>query len=116
MSPRAMSPLTTHVLDTSTGLPASGMRIELARHEGGAFVSLCERSTDTDGRVRDFLASGELALATYRLRFFTEPFFTASGRSSFFPWVDVVFTVHTLDRHHVPLLVSAFGYSTYRGS
>jgi 5-hydroxyisourate hydrolase len=112
-----MSPLTTHVLDTSTGLPASGVKVALARHDGRDFAELCERSTDGDGRVRDFLAPGELALATYRLRFFTEPFFAASGRSSFFPWVDVVFTVHALDRHHhVPLLVSPFGYATYRGS
>jgi 5-hydroxyisourate hydrolase len=112
-----MSPLTIHVLDTSTGLPASGVKVELARHEGGVFVALGERSTDADGRVRDFLAAGQLAQATYRLRFFTEPYFTASGRSSFFPWVDVVFTVQALDRHHhVPLLVSPFGYATYRGS
>jgi 5-hydroxyisourate hydrolase len=112
-----MSPLTTHVLDTALGLPAAGVRVALSRAEEGDFAALCERVTDPDGRVRDFLAPGTLTFATYRLRFFVEDYFAASGRGTFFPWVDVVFRVHELTRHHhVPLLVCPHGYSTYRGS
>lgn len=117
MSPHATSPLTTHVLDTATGLPAAGMKVALARLETGAFMALCERVTDADGRVRDLLAPGELALGTHRLRFDSAGYFAERGQPAFFPWVDVVFVVASLERHlHVPLLLSPFGYSTYRGS
>lgn len=113
-----MSGLSSHVLDLGLGCPARGLslRLELLHEDGGAAL-LAARTTDDDGRVRDLLAPGALAARTYRLVFETGRYFEASGRPAFFPHVEVVFRVLSADvHHHVPLLLSPFGYSTYRGS
>lgn len=106
-----MSPLTTHVLDTSTGRPAAGVPVVLERQAGAGWDRLCERSTDADGRVKDLL-DGKLAFGVYRLVFKTSAYF----EKAFYPEVVVVFEVSDERHHHVPLLISPFGYSTYRGS
>jgi 5-hydroxyisourate hydrolase len=115
-----MSTLTTHVLDTACGQPARGLFVELAIHDpnGGAWRRLGGGLTDDDGRLRTLLSPGEpLCAATYRLTFATGPYFAGRGVETFFPEVTVVFAVSEPARpHHVPLLVSPFGYSTYRGS
>ncbi|HEY4185277.1 MAG TPA: hydroxyisourate hydrolase [Polyangia bacterium] len=115
-SPR--SPLTAHVLDTTSGRPARGLAVRLdLQGDGGAWIPLAERLTDDDGRVQDLLASGALAAATYRVTFDTGAYFRAAGRSTFYPRVEVIFAVVAPDEHHhIPLLLSPFGYSTYRGS
>jgi 5-hydroxyisourate hydrolase len=117
------SPITTHVLDTSLGKPAVGVAVRLARLEGGAFVELAAGTTDADGRASQLLAPGSLTKGTYRISFDVGAYFAASGRASFYPHVDVVFVIESLDPHHgspphwhVPLLLNPFGYSTYRGS
>jgi len=113
------SPITTHVLDTALGLPARGLRVRLdVRGDGGDWTALAERATDDDGRVADLLPAGTaLERRTYRLRFETAAYLAATARPSFFPFVEIAFCVDEPARHHhVPLLLSPFGYSTYRGS
>lgn len=107
-----MSTLSTHVLDTALGRPAAGIHVTLLR---GTQV-LGEGTTDGDGRVRD-LARSALEPGDYRLRFDTEEFFNASRRESFYRSITIDFVVRDAGQHyHVPLLLSPFGYSTYRGS
>jgi 5-hydroxyisourate hydrolase len=113
-----MSPITSHVLDTATGRPAVGLRVRLdVLDADGRARTLAERVTNDQGRITDFVPPGTLGAQTYRLTFDTGGYFTASGRPQFYPHVDVVFTVADADEHHhIPLLLSPFGYSTYRGT
>ena len=113
-----MSGLTTHVLDLALGRPARGIRVRLERHIGaGGWAAVAERVTDDDGRVRDFLGGAQLASGRYQMTFGTGDYFRARGESPFHPEVPVIFEVDDPAQHyHVPLLLSAFGYSTYRGS
>lgn len=115
-----MLPITTHVLDTSLGRPAAGLIVRLDLLNNGQTRHLSERPTDDDGRVNNFLPSdGETGAlpGTYRLRFETQDYFQSTGRESFYPAVMIEFTVTEPAQHyHVPLLISPFGYSTYRGS
>ena len=114
-----MSGITTHVLDTSSGRPASGVAVKLeVRMADRGWVTLAERTTDDDGRARDLMADGSrLDAGTYRLTFATGAYFAARDVSTFFPEASVVFEVRDPGQHHhVPLLLSPFGYSTYRGS
>jgi 5-hydroxyisourate hydrolase len=106
--------LSTHVLDTARGRPAAGVPVRLDRHDGATWRPLAEDSTDDDGRLGDLPAPEP---GTYRLRFGTGPYFAALGVETFYPEVSVVFTVADAgEHHHVPLLLSPYGYSTYRGS
>jgi 5-hydroxyisourate hydrolase len=113
-----MSGLSTHVLDTALGRPARGVRVQLAVLEPtGSWTTLCDRVTDEDGRARDLLSGAALEARTYRLKFETGPYLLATHRAAFYPRVEVVFAVERAgEHHHVPLLLSPFGYSTYRGS
>lgn len=106
-----MSHVSTHVLDTATGRPAAGVPVTLE----GAYGVLATGSTDADGRITE-LGPDRLEPATYRLRFDTRRYAVDTGTSSFFPEVVVAFAVHDAAHLHVPLLLSPFGYSTYRGS
>jgi 5-hydroxyisourate hydrolase len=113
------SPITTHVLDTSLGRPASGVAatLELCSGAGDTWRQVARGVTDGDGRITDLCAPGSLEAATYRLTFDTGAYFTATGRQGFYPYVAVVFSVGAKDEHyHVPLLLNPYGYSTYRGS
>ena len=108
------SPITTHVLDTALGRPAAGVAIRLLRLDGSELAS---GVTNDDGRIADLLAPGALEAGTYRMTFATGPYFEATGRPAFYPEVAVVFTiVEPREHYHIPLLLSPFGYSTYRGS
>jgi 5-hydroxyisourate hydrolase len=113
-----MSAITTHVLDTAIGRAAAGVPITLEQEEGGAWLALGKGVTDRDGRLRDLLPEGQRpAAGVYRLTFDTAAYFAASGEPSFYPTVQVVFRVtRPEEHHHVPLLLSPFGYSTYRGT
>jgi 5-hydroxyisourate hydrolase len=101
--------VTTHVLDTASGRPAAGVRVRLERADG---TVVGEGVTDDDGRVRELGAPGP---GDHRLVFATGEWFAAGGREAFWPEVVVTFTLGE-GHHHVPLLLSPFGYSTYRGS
>ena len=111
------SPITTHVLDLATGRPAAGMVVVLSILRDD-WIELGRSTTDADGRARDLLPAGAaLEPGTYRLRFETLDYFRSRGVAAFHPWAEVAFLVDGPGgHHHVPLLLSPFGYSTYRGS
>jgi len=114
-----MSTISTHVLDTALGRPAAGVRVILEQvDDTGVVISLGVGETDADGRLRDLLPAGDVLVAgDYRLRFDTAAYFAATKRETFYPSVSVEFRVAGPAAHyHVPLLVSPFGYTTYRGS
>lgn len=109
--------LSTHVLDTMRGTPAAGLDATLSRREpDGDWREVGSAATDADGRIRSF-TEDELEAGEYRLSFDTRPYFERSGISAFYPEVSVVFSLEDPSGHlHVPLLLSAFGYTTYRGT
>ncbi|HVS61958.1 MAG TPA: hydroxyisourate hydrolase [Thermoanaerobaculia bacterium] len=111
-----MSAITTHVLDTTRGLPAAGVFVLLQRRDGSELLEVGRGRTDQDGRLGD-LAADVLLPGVYRLVFGVEDYFSNREIVPFFPEIIVEF--HFDDAHghvHVPLLLSPFGYSTYRGS
>jgi 5-hydroxyisourate hydrolase len=114
-----MATLSTHVLDSSTGLPAQGLHITLKSEPGGSSVAstvLATAHTNADGRVKDW-GMGELAPGIYLLRFGTGDWFAGQGRACFYPEVLITFAVDDDESHyHVPLLLAPYAYSTYRGS
>ena len=114
-----MTTISTHVLDTSLGLPGRAMRVSLERvdaHGDGTVIGA--GVTDDDGRARNLVGAGKtLDEGIYRLRFDTAAYFARDGREGFFPDVSITFRVGAAAQHyHVPLLLSPFGYTTYRGS
>mgnify|MGYP001447840723 CR=1 FL=1 len=113
-----MTHISSHVLDTAVGRPAASVRIHLDRlEEGGSWTPLAAASTGDDGRVADLAPGVDLLAATYRLRFETGAYLERANRPVFYPWIEIVFRVDGEERHyHIPLLLSSFGYSTYRGS
>lgn len=117
-----MSTISTHVLDTAVGRPAAGVPVRLehvrAEYAAAGPQLLGSGETDTDGRLRDLLPAGRtLEPGTYRIVFGTGAYFSARGLDAFYPEVSVLFRVAAAGEHyHVPLLLSPFGYSTYRGS
>ena len=113
-----MSAITTHILDLSRGQPAKGVAVILEVRVGDGWQVLSGGQTDADGRLKDLLpAHFNLTAGVYRLTFRTSDYFTAQGVESFYPEVTISFIVTDAAAHyHVPLLVSPFGYSTYRGS
>lgn len=113
-----MTGITTHVLDTSRGRPAAGVQVTLAVRGGDRkWTDIASVPTDADGRAPNLLPENvENASGTYRLRFELGEYFSAQQVATFYPYVQIVFTVRDDGHYHVPLLVSPFGYSTYRGS
>ncbi|SRR6266496_1518038 len=113
-----MSGITTHVIDTSGGRPAKGVPVTLEVEAAGGWKLVGKGTTDANGRISALVPS-DLALlgGVYRLMFDTGKYFAAQNVESFYPQVTVVFTILDPSQHyHVPLLLSPFGYSTYRGS
>ena len=111
------NPLTTHVLDTSTGKPAANLAITLEKEVVGEFIAFGSGVTNDDGRVSKPLVESGWGAGVYRITFDTASYFEAQGKKAFYPVVKVVFEVTEPEgHHHVPLLLSPFGYSTYRGS
>ncbi|MFI5310803.1 MAG: hydroxyisourate hydrolase [Gemmatimonadales bacterium] len=113
-----MSEISTHVLDLSRGVPAAGVDVTLAHADSaGHFAAVGRATTDTDGRIGTFGTSSAAHAGRYRLTFRVAEYFVAHGAECFFPEVQVLFEVrHPEQRHHVPLLLTPYGYSTYRGS
>ena len=113
-----MSPLTTHVLDTSLGKPAKGVPVALKILAGGKWTSVAAGVTNADGRIPELMRGGsKLKRGVYRLTFETAKYFRSTGAKGFYPAVTITFLVQNPKEHyHVPLLLSPFGYSTYRGS
>jgi 5-hydroxyisourate hydrolase len=104
--------ISTHVLDATTGQPAAGLELVLSRQDGGRWRELARRRTDVDGRVPDL--AGETAAGVYRITFETEAYLQVE---TFYPEIVVIFRITgPAGHHHVPLLLSPYAYSTYRGS
>lgn len=117
-SQNSTSAITTHVLDTALGRPAAGVPVRLTRidpQDPDNIVVLADAVTDDDGRATD-LGPDQVPAGTYQLRFGTAAYYAATGQECFFPQVTVTFAVTDRRHHHVPLLLSPFAYSTYRGS
>ena len=106
--------ISTHVLDTSRGLPASEISVTLEIKTGDVWKAIGSDRTNQDGRI---VFDVPKTAATYRLLFETAPYFRAQKTECFFPEVTVLFAIADVSRkYHVPLLLNPFGYSTYRGS
>ena len=106
--------ISTHILDTVTGEPARGVHVRLERRDPDGWRTVAQGHTDDDGRLEHQVPPRDRQAGGYRLLFSIEPYL---GGDAFFPEITVAFQVHDPDRHyHVPLLLSRYGYTTYRGS
>ncbi len=111
------SPITSHVLNTATGKPAQGICISLFQQVNDAWQPIHHGITNDDGRVTDLLPADEaLKAGTYKLTFSLTEYFAKENTPCFYPTADIVFNADANEHYHIPLLVSPFGYSTYRGS
>jgi 5-hydroxyisourate hydrolase len=109
--------LSTHILDTALGRPAAGVTLVLSLQTNDNWNVIGRGVTDADGRCRTLLGDRALQAATYRLHFATAEYFAAQKLTSLYPYVEIVFTVaDPAQHHHIPLLLTANGYTTYRGS
>ena len=113
-----MSQITTHVLDTAIGKPAEGIPLSLSHYIDHQWQLLGEGTTNKDGRVGDLLSDGEILDAgRYKVIFNVEGYFKNQSIKTFYPYAEIVFEIEGDGQHyHIPLLLSPFGYSTYRGS
>lgn len=108
-----MSGISTHVLDTALGKPAAGVAVILETADG---QELARGVTDADGRISALLPGGAPATGTYRLRFDIQGYYMGFAHNAFYPEVVVTVRLEAGAKYHIPLLLSPFGYSTYRGS
>ena len=109
------SPITTHILDTSTGKPAANVAVKLFKLTNNEWVQLTQGKTDTDGRITGWLNT-EVEFATYKLVFDLDSYYQNQTTPAFYPEAQITFRLQDTKHHHIPLLLSPFGYSTYRGS
>jgi 5-hydroxyisourate hydrolase len=112
------SQLSSHILDISKGMPASGVTIRLEKMDGNkntwSFIE--EKVTDANGRIGDFLSSERANEGIYKLTYLTAAYFKSQKIESFYPFIEVVFEIKDSKHYHVPITLSAYGYSTYRGN
>lgn len=112
-----MSNITTHVLDTARGVPAAGVPVQLELMRDGSWTQLGAGVTDSDGRFKELLSGGALQTGHHRISFELTEYHAGHGVQGFFPRAVIEFQVtDAASHHHVPLLLSPFGYTTYRGS
>ncbi|KIA71662.1 5-hydroxyisourate hydrolase [Arthrobacter sp. MWB30] len=112
----SVSQVTTHILDTGSGRPATGVAVVLYVRDGDDWTLVGKGETDADGRIKN-LGPERIPGGAYRLNFATCAYYEGLGTETFFPEVDLHFTVSDAGEHyHVPLLLSPFAFSTYRGS
>lgn len=110
--------LSTHILDVSKGSPARDVSIKLEKYDDQTktWSFVADNKTDSNGRISDFLSSEKTNLGVYKLTFHTREYFQKEGVESFYPFIEVVFEITDQNHYHVPITLSAFGYSTYRGN
>ncbi|MBC7826983.1 MAG: hydroxyisourate hydrolase [Chitinophagaceae bacterium] len=112
-----MSQITTHILDTTAGKPADGITIILYAGQNDEWTEMSRGKTNNDGRITDLLKKDEwLQKGIYKLRFETKDYFDKKLVETFYPYVEIIFEIQSIEHYHVPLLLNPFGYSTYRGS
>lgn len=109
-----MTGITTHILDTSLGKPATGVGVSLERLDDDSWLLLAQSSTNADGRCQDL--SAEPPSGVYRLTFSTGEYFKQQDRSTIYPEISILFECHDGAHYHLPLLISDNSYMTYRGS
>lgn len=110
--------LSSHILDVSKGTPAVGVSIRLEKYNEQtkiwSFVD--EKITDKNGRITDFLKADTTNFGIYKLTYYTREYFEKDAIESFYPFIEVVFQIKDSNHYHVPITLSAYGYSTYRGN
>jgi 5-hydroxyisourate hydrolase len=112
-----MSQITTHILDTTLGKPAQGVTILLYQQATNGWTELAKGITNPDGRITDLLRKEEfLSPGLYKMTFLTKDYFAQQQVLTFYPFVEITFEITSAEHYHIPLLLSPFGYSTYRGS
>lgn len=113
-----MSGISTHILDLALGRPASGVTVRLESEENGMWNELSRGETDADGRIRSALPpAATLRIGQYRFGYETGAYFRSLGSNCFHPYIQITFEVgDAAQNYHVPLLISPYSYSTYRGS
>lgn len=111
--------LSSHILDITKGMPASGVKVELEKQDTTTlkWKIIDQKITDANGRIKDFLPMNSRDnKGNYRLRFLVDEYFKREKTESFYPYIEVVFSIHDTKHYHVPITLSPYGYSTYRGS
>ena len=110
--------ISTHILDTTIGRPATGVSVALSRMSDGAWHSIATTVTDSDGRCKDLLPPTEPSKSgTYRIHFETSTYYAQHYQQGLYPYIEIVFDIRNTEQHyHIPLLLTANGYTTYRGS
>lgn len=111
--------LSSHILDVTQGQPARNVKISLSNQQkNGNWKAIDSKYTDENGRITDFLkvTQGVNHHGVYKLTYFVEPYFTKLNQKSFYPFIEVVFEIKDDNHYHVPITLSPFGYSTYRGN
>jgi 5-hydroxyisourate hydrolase len=109
--------LSTHILDTAIGRPAANVSLTLSQLDGESWRPIGSGQTDADGRCKTLLGNHPLEAATYKIHFHTADYFHRLHLTSLYPFVEIVFTVtDPAQHHHIPLLLTANAYTTYRGS
>jgi 5-hydroxyisourate hydrolase len=109
--------LSTHILDTALGRPVANISLTLSELQADSWISLGHGVTDTDGRCKTLLGDAPLRAATYKIHFATANYFAAQNLNPLYPCIEITFTVtDPTQHHHIPLLLTANGYTTYRGT
>ncbi len=110
--------LSSHILDISTGKPAPNVPVKLAllNSTTGSWENIDQNITDQNGRITNFLEKNNAKKGIYKLTFLTEKYFSTASTKTFYPFIEVVFQIGEETHYHVPITLSPFGYSTYRGN
>lgn len=113
--------LSSHILDITLGKPVENVDVKLEKYNETTkqWISVINKKTDKNGRIGDFLPKGKDSKSNYgkyKIIFFTEDYFKNKNMESFYPFIEVVFQIQDNQHYHVPITLSPFGYSTYRGS
>ena len=110
--------ISTHILDIATGRPAKQVPVTLSIEKDGSWLNIVVTTTDQDGRCKQLLSdSFDFSSGTYRIHFDTDAYYVTQGLHGLYPFVEITFTVtNPMQHYHIPLLLTANGYTTYRGS
>lgn len=110
--------LSSHILDVSTGLPAPGVPVKLEKlnEQNKVWTLIDQKNTDENGRIKDFLNQNKPEIGIFKLTFLVADYFKQRNTPSFYPFIEVVFEIKDNKHYHVPITLSPYGYSTYRGN